>query len=202
MEYLSAEEFESYGLSAKTPRSLVAGASALIDAHCRRKTLAVEQYTERRRVSGRRARLSYLPLAAAEGATSAIVAARGRYGSARECGELAREVMTTFALPGTWVSLDLSGADVFAETGEVELWANPLGFPVDEVEITYTAGLEPISEAVKHACAMIVRNAQATPALNVRGSSVDSLHLEYFSDSLIDANVKKLLAPNVAQRVG
>jgi hypothetical protein len=77
-----------------------------------------------------------------------------------------------------------------------------LGLPIDEVEVSYTAGLEPICEAVKHACAMIVRNAQATPALNVRGSSLDSMHMEYFSDSLLDADVKRLLAPFVAQRVG
>jgi hypothetical protein len=59
-----------------------------------------------------------------------------------------------------------------------------------------------ISDAVKHACAMVARNALTTPALIVRGSTVDRLHMEYFSDSLLDSNVKRLLAPYVAQKVG
>ncbi len=59
-----------------------------------------------------------------------------------------------------------------------------------------------MSVAVKHACAMVVRNVLATPALNVRGAQVDSMHMEYFSDALIDSNVRKLLAPYVAQKVG
>jgi hypothetical protein len=204
MEYLSTDEYESYGLSAMTPQSLVASASALVDAHCRRPTLAVAQYVERLRVSaGRRVRLSYLPLAAAQGATSAIVSVRARYsGNGDACNELAREVLSAFRLPGTWVAVDVSGMDVFEQAGELTLWTNPLGLPFDEVEVTYTAGLDPMIEAVKHACAMVVRNAQATPALNVRASAVDRMHMDYFSDSLLDSNVKKLLAPYVAQKAG
>jgi hypothetical protein len=47
-----------------------------------------------------------------------------------------------------------------------------------------------------------VRNAQATPALNVRAGNLDRMHLEYFADTLIDQNVRALLAPYVAQKVG
>jgi hypothetical protein len=56
--------------------------------------------------------------------------------------------------------------------------------------------------AIKIACAQIVKNAQATPAMNVKGSKMDTLQMQYFSGSLIDANVQKLLAPYVAQRIG
>src|SRR5436309_3146409 len=56
--------------------------------------------------------------------------------------------------------------------------------------------------SLKSACAQVVRNAQATPALNVKGSKVDTLQMQYFSGSLIDASVQKLLVPYVAQRVG
>jgi len=47
-----------------------------------------------------------------------------------------------------------------------------------------------------------VRNAQATPALNVRASSINSMHLEYFADALVDSSVQAMLAPYVAQKVG
>jgi hypothetical protein len=71
-----------------------------------------------------------------------------------------------------------------------------------EIDATYTAGLETIPHEVKVACAQIVRNAQATPALNVRSSRVDRLQLEYFSEGLLDQMVRSLLAPYVAQKVG
>jgi len=53
---------------------------------------------------------------------------------------------------------------------------------------------------VKYACAQIVRNAQATPALNVQGSTLSSMHLDYFSDTLLDQTVKNYLAPYLAQK--
>ena len=71
-----------------------------------------------------------------------------------------------------------------------------------EIEIQYSAGFETIPDPVKFACAQIVRNAQATPALNVRASTLNSMHLEYFADALVDASVRAMLAPYVAQKVG
>jgi hypothetical protein len=68
--------------------------------------------------------------------------------------------------------------------------------------VTYTAGLGEIPGTVKCACAQLVRNAQATPALNVRSSKLDKMTMQYFSDSLLDEGVQKLLAPYVAQKVG
>ena len=69
------------GLDATTPAALVAAASTLIDAHCRRATLAVAQYEERLRIPPDRntLRLTYLPLAAVAPATTPIVSAQGRY---------------------------------------------------------------------------------------------------------------------------
>jgi hypothetical protein len=92
--------------------------------------------------------------------------------------------------------------DCFAETGEITLPVNALGLGFSELEIVYTAGLDPIPDAVRAACSQIVKNAQATPALNVRAGNLDRMHLEYFSDSLLDQNVRGLLAPFVAQKVG
>jgi|SRR5579862_4877823 len=208
MEYLGVSEYEAFGLEATTQATWVTAASALIDAHCRRATLGVAQYVERLRMDPglNSLRLTYLPLAVEAPAITPIIAARGRYGIPRRgedaIGELAFDVAQMFSLPGTWADIDSSAVDFFVETGEISLPLNPLGLWFSELEITYTAGLETVPDAVKVACAQIVRNAQSTPALNVRTGRMDRLRLDYFSDSLIDQNVKSLLAGYVAQKVG
>jgi hypothetical protein len=55
---------------------------------------------------------------------------------------------------------------------------------------------------VKSACAQIVRNAQATPALNASMSRIDTMQMKYFSSSLIDETVQAWLNPYVANRLG
>ena len=89
--------------------------------------------------------LTYLPLVTPEGATSPLVSARGRYAAPRQGDDLttwdmAQEVASAFALPGSWIDLDASQMDCFAETGEVSWPGNPLGLQFQEVEIAYTAG--------------------------------------------------------------
>ena len=207
MNYLDVSEYEAYGLDVATPAAWITAASAVLDAHCRRPSLAVTQYEERLRLlpESNTARLSYLPLAPnAEG--RAILGVRARYGQLRRgespSNDLAGTVARTFALPGTWIEFDPETVEVCAASGEITLPVNVLGLPFGEIEVTYTAGLPTIPETVKVACAMVVRNAQATPALNVRAGSLDRLHLEYFSDSLLDETVRLLLAPYVAQKVG
>jgi hypothetical protein len=117
-------------------------------------------------------------------------------------GDLAFDAATSFGLAGAWTTLAVESLDWNAETGEVTLPVHPLGLSYNDVEVSYTAGLADIPGGVKCACAQIVRNAQATPALNVRGNRLDKMQMEYFSDSLLDVGVRKLLAPYVAQKVG
>lgn len=207
MNYLAAAELEAYGLEAETAENWIAAASALLDAHCRRATLGVHEYVERIQLADgcNRARLTFLPLAIADNGTTALVKVRARYGCARrgDAGrDLANDFATAFFLPRSWVELDPAAIDACAKTGELTLPMHPLGLQANELEVTYTAGLDPLPESVKIACAQLVRNAQATPALNVRSSGVDRMHMEYFSDSLLDSAVRKLLAPYVAQKVG
>ena len=53
------------------------------------------------------------------------------------------------------------------------------------------------------ACAQLVKNAQATPALNVKKNvAPDGMQFWYFADSQVDDMVRELLAAFVAQRVG
>jgi hypothetical protein len=59
-----------------------------------------------------------------------------------------------------------------------------------------------IPDAVLSACALIVKNAQATPGLNVKSSRMDKMQIDYFSSSLIDATAQQLLATWVATRMG
>ncbi len=208
MNYLSPSEYESYGLEATTPPAWVAAASAVIDAHCRRASLGLAQYTERLRlVSGRNTvRLTYLPLAAVAPATNPIISARARYAVPRRgewpYEEMSASIAWAFGLPGLWNELTVTDLDVCVDTGELSLPVNALGLGFSEIEVVYTAGLAPLPEPVKVACAQIVRNAQSTPALNVRRGRLDRMYLDYFSDSLLDQTVRELLAPYVAQKAG
>jgi hypothetical protein len=205
MNYLAAEEYESYGIEGTTPASWVGASSSLIDAHCRRTTLGTTQYVERKRLTTGRncVQLTYLPLAA----TSPLVSARGRYATPRRGEDLttwdmAQQVAAAFSLPGMWINVDVTQMDYCSDTGEVSWLANPLGLQFQEIEVTYNAGFDTIPDPVKFACAQIVRNAQATPALNVKANTLNSMHLEYFADTLVDSTVQTMLAPYVAQKVG
>ena len=201
MNYLDPSEYETYGLDKSTPAAFVAAASSLIDAHCRRETLAVAQYVERLRLGGRgTCRLSFLPLAIVAPATSPLISVRARYGVPRDPDELGLQVAGAFGLIGTWTDLDPSQVDFDAATGELTFAPNALGLAFNEVEVAYTAGLDPIPEALKYACAQIVRNALATPALNVRAGTVDRMRLDYFSDTVLDATVREQLAAYVSTK--
>jgi len=208
MNYLSVSEYVAYGLDATTPEALVAAASSLIDAHCRRATLGTAQYEERLRIPPDRntVRLTYLPLAALAPATSPIVSAQGRYCIPRRgdwpFDDLRLDIALMFGLPGVWTAIDVAAIDYFADTGELTLPMNIVGLWFSEVDIVYTAGFSVIPDPIKFACAQIVRNAQSTPALNVKAEHLDRMHLQYFSDSLIDQSVGTMLAPYVAQKVG
>jgi len=207
MNYLQPSEYEAYGLDTTTDAAWVTGASAIIDSHCRRTTLAINQYTERIRTDGQRpVRLTYLPLTPAAPATSALVSAQARYATPRR-GELPEEefswnVALAFGAPGCWTELNVADLDYSPEVGEVTLPTNALSWTYNEVEIVYTAGWSTFPDAVKVACAQIARNAQATPGLNVKKGVINNMQLWYFADTLLDDTVRELLAPYVAQKVG
>lgn len=168
MKYLQPSEYEAFGLEATTEAAWITGASAIIDSHCRRVTLAIAQYTERVRTEGQRpVQLTYLPLAALAPATSPIVSGRARYATPRR-GELPEEefafdVALVLGIPGQWVDLNTADLDCFSETGEVVLPVNALQWAFNEVEIVYTAGWSVFPDGVKVACAQIAKNSQATP---------------------------------------
>lgn len=207
MGYLDPTEYAAFGLTTETSDDWVTAATAMIDAHCRRPTLLAQSYTERLRLTRGvdAVQLSYLPLVTMAGARSPIVSVRARLGTSRR-GEgldaFREEISRVFAVPGSWTVLDSTAIDFDAATGAVTLPGNFLGWSYREIEVVYTAGVLDVPAPVKVACAQIVRNAQATPALNVRSSKVDRLQLQYFSGALLDDQVKMLLRPYVAERLG
>jgi hypothetical protein len=205
--YLQPTEYQTYGLAANVTDDWITAASSLIDCHCRRMSLNPTQYNERLRMveGSQTVRLSYLPLATIAPATSPFVSIQARYAKPRR-GQLIyplqEEVLWAFSLPGAWTAVDPTTVDFVADTGELIFPLNILGLPYNEVQVTYTAGVATLPNAVKCACAQIVKNAQATPGLNVKSSKLDTLQLQYFSGTLIDATVQAMLRPWVAVRIG
>lgn len=208
MNYLETAEYLTYGLEATTDPSWVTAASAIIDAHCRRATLGVNQYEERLKVPPElnTVRLSYLPLAFVAPAETPIVSLQGRYGIPRRgewpFADFNLEFALVFGLPGSWTAIDPGTVDIWEESGELTFPLNALGLSFNEVAVVYHAGLKTIPPSVKVACAQIVKNAQITPALNVKSGKIDRLRLDYFGDTLVDETVRSLLEPYVARKVG
>lgn len=207
MAYLEPADYPNYGLPAGTTADWITAASALINNYCRRPDLNVIQYRERLRITrgAQTVRLTYLPLASLGAAASPIVSMEGRYAQPRRgevLSEPLAEIAWAFSLPGQWAAIDINNVDYDSATGELLLPWNLLGIPYNEVSVVYTAGLATIGDDVKSACAQIVRNAQATPSLNVSRSRIDTMQMEYFSSSLVDNTVQAWLRPYVANRLG
>jgi hypothetical protein len=207
MGYLLPAEYVQYGLTAETTDDWVTMASVLVEAYCRRPSLLVTEYVERMRLTAgsQTVRLSYRPLAAAVGAISPLVGVNVRYARPRR-GEMLdpfrEQIAWAFSVPGSWSALDVNAVDVNMTNGELTFPMGFLGLNYNEVEVTYTSGLVTVPDAVKVACVQIVKNAQATPGMNVKSSKMDTLQMQYFSGSLIDPQVQALLAPYVAERLG
>jgi hypothetical protein len=207
MGYLLPAEYVQYGLTAETTDDWVTMASALMDAYCRRPSLLVTQYVERMRLTAgaQTVRLSYRPLAASAASDSALVSVRVRYARPRR-GELPdpfhEQIAWAFSVPGSWNALDVTSVDVNQSTAELTFPRSFLGIDYNEVEVTYTSGLATICDGVKVACAQIVKNAQAMPAMNVKSNKMDTVQMQYFSGSLIDPQVQMLLKPYIAERLG
>lgn len=205
--YLQPTEYQTYGLASDVTDDWITTASSLIDSHCRRPSLNPTQYSERLRIveGSQTVRLTYLPLSPIAPATLPFVSIQARYAKPRR-GQIAyplqEEVLWAFSLPGAWTTVDPATVDFVADTGELTFPLNILGLPYNEVLVEYTAGLATLPDAVKCACAQIVKNAQSTPGLNVKSSRVDTLQLQYFAGSLLDATVLALLRPWVSVRMG
>lgn len=207
MGYLLPADYENFGLAADTTDDWITAASSLIESYCHRASLNPTQYEERMRMTAhaQTVRLSYLPLVAVAPNTSPLISVQARYIRPRR-GELIdpayEQIAWIFGLPGAWNTLNPADIDISPNTGELTFPMNILGLPYNQVDMVYTAGLATIPTAVQCACAQIVKNAQATPGLNVKSNRIDTMAMEYFSNSLIDPQVAAMLQPYVATRLG
>jgi hypothetical protein len=207
MGYLLPTDYATYGLAADTTDDWITMASALIDSYCHRISLNPTQYEERLRITAgvQTVRLSYLPLVAVAPSASPLISVQARYSRPRR-GEMIEpayeQIAWVFGLPGSWSTLNLADVDFVPNTGELTFPTNILGLPYNEVDVVYIAGLATIPYTVQVACAQIVKNAQATPGLNVKSSKIDTMQMEYFSNSLIDPQVAAMLRPYVATMLG
>lgn len=207
MGYLLPTDYVTYGLPADTTDDWITMASALMDSYCHRTSLNPTQYEERLRITAhaQTVRLSYLPLVAVAPNTSPLISVQARYSRPRR-GEMIEpayeQIVWVFGLPGAWSTLNIADVDFVPSTGELTFPQNMLGLPYNEVDVVYTAGLAAIPYTLQVACAQIVKNAQTTPGLNVKSSKIDTMQMEYFSNSLIDPQVAALLQPYVATMLG
>ena len=207
MGYLLPTDYTAYGLPADTTDDWITMASALIDSYCHRTSLNPTQYEERLRITAhaQTVRLSYLPLVAAPPNGSPLLSVQARYIRPRH-GELIdpsyEQIAWVFGLPGSWSTLNVADVDFVPNTGELTFPMNILGLPYNEVDVVYTAGLATIPYTVQAACAQIVKNAQSTPGMNVKSSRIDTMQMQYFSNSLIDPQVAAMLQPYVATMLG
>ena len=207
MGYLLPTDYATYGLPSDTTDDWITMASALIDSYCHRPSLNPTQYEERMRITAhaQTVRLSYLPLVPVAPNLLPLISVQARYIRPRR-GELIdpsyEQIAWVFGLPGAWSNLNVADVDFVPNTGELTFPMNILGLPYNEVVVTYTAGLATIPYTVQVACAQIVKNAQSTPALNVKSSRIDTMQMQYFSNSLIDPQVAAMLQPYVATMLG
>ena len=202
--YLTTAEFPAFNLPDTTDPALIRVASDLVDSFCRRISVLVAQYAERSRLPDGVpvTRASFTPLAIPVGSQSPFVSVRARHGVARGPNAVTlAEMIAPFGGPPAWVVLDPLQVDFNALTGEIWLPTGIFGTPYTEVELTYTAGYDQVPEAVKLACAQIIRNLESHPGTNVSMARLDRLHLEYFAGSLLDEDVRQLLAPFTAVRL-
>ena len=205
MGYLMPAEYAAFGLGAETTDAAVTMAGAVMERFCRRATLMQAEYVERIRLleGAQTGRLSYGPLLAGALVSVRVRYAKNRRGEWRSAGEeMGAVIATAFGLPGTWTTLDVAALDVYAGAREITFAPNFLGVGYNEAEVTYNAGLVTVPDQVKAACAQIVKNAAAIPALNVKSSKLDVMQMEYFSGVLVDDCTAAMLRPYVAEKCG
>lgn len=139
---------------------------------------------------------------------SPFIAITGRYGYGRRgtqnlypdanYGANILQIASMFGGPPQFTPITITNTDFDPVTGEFWVPAGIYLSAYSEVFMLYNSGFPPdnLPNGVKNACAMVVHNFLATPATNLRGFGVGSIHHE-FQDQLITPDIQKLLMPFV-----
>lgn len=152
----------------------------------------------------------------ADGRTSAIIGASGRYTyQRRDTYPLNNDpmgiinplnTMTLFGGPPPWIQIDMINLDYDEKTGEVWYAAGQWMERYTEVVFVYTAGYDPtnIPITIKRACATAVKNALAKgcgtlgmTSFSMAGAGITA----QFSADILDPTTKMMLQPYVSVRL-
>ncbi|MBU6429089.1 MAG: hypothetical protein KGR26_08780 [Cyanobacteria bacterium REEB65] len=205
--YIEPVDYAAWGLSASLDPSLVLRATVLINRYCHRpQGLGPVSYSEQIRLPFGRNRvlLSYRPVIG-------LVAAQGRYGYPRR-SEMLDQVIPGAAIlllttelggPPVWEAIDISviAIDQFSNTGEIWLPAGILLYHYTDIQITYTAGLQPQDarmDDIRQACANValaIQQRLETGGTGTKSAKGGDRSIDYWSASLIDRDTRLILDP-------
>lgn len=138
---------------------------------------------------------------------SPIIGASGRYGYPRRSdfaiypdlnyGMNPLQIASFFGGPPTFTPIDPTAIDYDMQTGEIWVPAGLYLSQYTEIMIVYNSGYDPTAmpNAIKHACAGIVRNmlAMAGGVTNLKGLNSGMVNAQ-FGDNLIDSTIQRWLA--------
>ena len=115
--------------------------------------------------------------------------------------DVSLEFALVFSLPGSWTTIDPATIDIWGNERRVDVSSECAGTFFQRSGCgLQRRGWSRFRSSVKVACAQIVKNAQVTPALNVKSGKIDRMRLDYFGDTLVDDTVRSLLEPYVARK--
>ncbi len=169
MVYLEPGDYVRYGLDEETPDALVAAASALVDAFCRRASLGVTTCVERLRFArdGRTLRLSYGPVIAITACRTRLRRLRPDRQALWPFTQLQMDAMT-FGLGGAWNTMD-PGTIAIASDGEAD------GRSGDHIHGGLQHGARAGADGMCPDCAQRAGNARAEREAAAGGCAGDGL---------------------------
>lgn len=177
--YLTAEDTDFLPGGKEPNLATIIRASALIDAECRRE-IGLKTYVDRVSLTNGHGHLTYAPV-------QSVIAVRGRpaYGLTGD---------SFFGAPEL-TEIPTNSLDVNRETGSFSCNGSAFGIPYTELEVEYTSGYDPIPEAVKVACGLLIEKLSAGFDQNVKLKKDFDFTIEYFGGGLVTPEIADLLAP-------
>jgi hypothetical protein len=180
---LTDEDKKYFAVGVTPTDNLILRASAIIDGHCKRE-IVVKPYTERVPLTElQRGHLSYYPVVD-------ITALKGR----PKFGMLPDNF---FGPPPFETLSDITILDVDKDIGSLWCGYSPFGAPYVELEVTYNSGWNPIPDAVKVACGLLVGLLANNTNPNVKSKKDFDFSIEYFGNNLVTPEIADLLSKYV-----
>lgn len=182
-QFLTVDDTDYVTVGTTLTLPLIIRASAIINAKCKRE-INVKSYTERVPLTeDQRGHLSYYPVLEVTG-----LKGKPKHGMLPD---------NFFGAPSFETISDLSLLDVDKNIGAFVSGCSAFGAPYLELEVTYSSGWEPIPDAVKVACGMLVERLANNPNSNVKAKKDFDYSIEYFGTEIVTPEIEALLQPYV-----